>query len=33
MALKTTYIKNVKLKNMKIRTGCQYVITPITVKT
>jgi len=25
MALKTTCIKNVKLKIIKIRTGCQYV--------
>jgi len=25
VALKTTYIKNVKFKIIKIKTGCQYV--------
>jgi len=33
MALRTTNIKNVKLKIIKIMTGCQYIFTPITVKT
>jgi len=33
MALRTTYIKNFKLKAIKIRTGCQYIVTRITVKT
>jgi len=33
MALRTTYIKIVNLKIIKIRTGCQSVVTPITVKT
>jgi len=33
MALRTTYIKNVKLKIIKIMTGCQNIVTPITVKT
>jgi len=33
MALETTCNKNVKLKIIKIRTGCQYVVTFITAKT
>jgi len=33
MALRTTYIKNIKLNVIKIMTGCQYVVTPIMVKT
>jgi len=33
MALRTACIKNVKLKFINISTVCQYVVTPITVKT